>query len=181
MNRSSMSKHWANKGYNSPLTEKSPLKGAYTSGADSQVYVSNRDVFDKFQSDMVNIAKEQIKKSQKPTITTLEEDLRSGKIDNATYKTLKKLEQEKGKTIKEGDFSKSVPSVDDITGTMPGYQSIGKKSYKTPGYKPFEGVSLSDQNFKSPLGMKGDLNKDGKMSLYESKRQTAIEKNMKSK
>ena len=29
--------------------------------------------------------------------------------------------------------------------------------------------------------MIGDLNKDGKMSLYESKRQAAIEKNMKNR
>tara|TARA_R110001592_G_scaffold359451_1_gene666101 strand:+ start:1292 stop:1657 length:366 start_codon:yes stop_codon:yes gene_type:complete len=32
---------------------------------------------------------------------------------------------------------------------------------------------------KVPMKMKGDLDKDGKMSGYETKRQTAIEKNMK--
>ena len=32
---------------------------------------------------------------------------------------------------------------------------------------------------KSPAQMQGDLDKDGKMSSYEGKRQAAIEKNMK--
>ena len=31
----------------------------------------------------------------------------------------------------------------------------------------------------APMAMKGDLDKDGKMSSYEQARQTAIEKNMK--
>ena len=57
MSMSNMSKHWAGKGYNLPST---PLKGAYSQGADSKVYVSNRDVFDKFQKDMVDIAKSSI-------------------------------------------------------------------------------------------------------------------------
>ena len=64
---------------------------------------------------------------------------------------------------------------------MPGYKKIGKNSYKTPGDEIFKDLSLRDLNFKSPLGMIGDLNKDGKMSLYESKRQVAIEKNMKNR
>jgi len=37
----------------------------------------------------------------------------------------------------------------------------------------------SKMNKKSPMKMKGDLDKDGKMSRYETARQTAIEKNMK--
>ena len=57
MGKSNISKHWAGKGYNLPST---PLKGAYSQGADSKVYVSNRDVFDKFQKDMVDIAKSSI-------------------------------------------------------------------------------------------------------------------------
>ena len=57
MSKSNISKHWAGKGYNLPST---PLKGAYSQGADSQIYVSNRDVFDRFQKDMVDIAKSSI-------------------------------------------------------------------------------------------------------------------------
>jgi hypothetical protein len=176
MSKSNISKHWAGKGYNLPST---PLKGAYSQGADSQIYVSNRDVFDRFQKDMVDIAKEQIEKSR-PKLS-LEERLDKGEISAEAYKILKAKQQPESKAIKEGDFSKAVQSVDNLIGTMPGYERIGKNSYETPGYKPFSGASLTDKNFKSPLGMIGDLNKDGKMSLYESKRQVAIEKNMKNR
>ena len=57
MSKSNISKHWAGKGYNLPST---PLKGAYSQGADSEIYASNRDVFDRFQKDMVDIAKSSI-------------------------------------------------------------------------------------------------------------------------
>ena len=176
MSKSNISKHWAGKGYNLPST---PLKGAYSQGADSQIYVSNRDVFDRFQKDMVDIAKEQIEKSR-PKLS-LEERLDKGEISAEAYKILKAKQQPESKAIKEGDFSKAVQSVDNLIGTMPGYEKIGKNSYKTPGHKFFDEASLMNRNFTSPLGMKGDLDKDGKMSLYESKRQAAIEKNMKNR
>ena len=37
----------------------------------------------------------------------------------------------------------------------------------------------STMHYKNPMPMLGDLDKDGKMSGYESKRQAAIEKNTK--
>lgn len=233
MSKSNMSKHWAGKGYNLP--SKSPLKGAYSEGSDSQIYVSNRDVFDKFQKDMVNIAKSSItpesraiwqenradrrdKRKNKPGYTywdhlgnealskeRQEFEDKTQEIRNRSKSISKKMtkqqaldavatgtlsssgfdtlvnqgyfpkQQPESKTIKQGDFSKLSQDFDN----MPGYQNIGKKSYKVPGYKSLSGVSLSNPSFKSPLSMKGDLDKDGKMSLYESKRQAAIEKNMK--
>ena len=175
MSKSNISKHWAGKGYN--LESESPLKGAYSSGADASVYVSDAPYFRDLQNKIVEGLQSQnkIEQAKKVKPSTLEEDLRSGKISNAAYNTLKDLEQGKNRTIKEGDFSKLSQDFDN----MPGYENIGKRSYKTPGRKFFEGVSLMDKNFQSPLGMKGDLDKDGKMSGYESKRQVAIEKNMK--
>ena len=179
MSKSNISKHWAGKGYN--LESESPLKGAYSSGADASVYVSDAPYFRDLQNKIVEGVQSQnkIEQAKKVKPSTLEEDLRSGKISNAAYNTLKDLEQGKNKTTKEVDFSKAV-SFSDLQGTMPGYKRIGKNSYEIPGYKPLEGVSLMD-NFISPLGMKGDLDKDGKMSGYESKRQAAIEKNMKNR
>ena len=41
--------------------EDSPLQGAYTSGADGMVYVSNRDAFKQLQDDIVSAAKTSIK------------------------------------------------------------------------------------------------------------------------
>jgi hypothetical protein len=143
MSKSNISKHWAGKGYNLPST---PLKGAYSQGADSQIYVSNRDVFDRFQKDMVDIAKEQIEKSR-PKLS-LEERLDKGEISAEAYKILKAKQQPESKAIKEGDFSKAVQSVDNLIGTMPGYEKIGKNSYETPGYKPFSGASLTDLEFQ---------------------------------
>ena len=178
MSKSNISKHWAGKGYN--LESESPLKGAYSSGADASVYVSDAPYFRDLQNKIVEGVQSQnkIEQAKKVKPSTLEEDLRSGKISNAAYNTLKDLEQGKNKTTKEVDFSKAV-SFSDLQGTMPGYKKIGKNSYKTPGDEIFKDLSLRDLNFESPLGMKGDLDKDGKMSGYESKRQVAIEKNMK--
>jgi hypothetical protein len=45
--------------------------------------------------------------------------------------------------------------------------------------KPSSPFAMKMAKTKSSLPMKGDLDKDGKMSGYESKRQAAIEKNMK--
>jgi hypothetical protein len=160
MSKSNISKHWAGRGYN--LESESPLKGAYSSGADASVYVSDAPYFRDLQNKIVEGVQSQnkIEQAKKVKPSTLEEDLRSGKISNAAYNTLTDLKQGKNKTTKEVDFSNAV-SFDNLKGTMPGYENIGKKSYKTPGYEPFKGASLMDKNFKSPLGIK------------------AIEKNMK--
>ena len=47
--------------FSTPFFNKSPLEGAYTSGADGIVYVSNRDDFRKLQDDIVSAAKTSIK------------------------------------------------------------------------------------------------------------------------
>tara|TARA_X000001382_G_C3102407_1_gene157159 strand:+ start:377 stop:691 length:315 start_codon:yes stop_codon:yes gene_type:complete len=44
-----------------PFLNKSPLEGAYTSGADGMVYASNRRAFQKLQDDIVSGAKIAIK------------------------------------------------------------------------------------------------------------------------
>ena len=46
---------------------------------------------------------------------------------------------------------------------------------------PMLSAGVNGRQFEpvSPMAMKGDLDKDGKMSSYEQARQTAIEKNMK--
>ena len=54
------------------------------------------------------------------------------------------------------------------------------KGHSIPGIKGFKGTALEDgRAASSAFQMKGDLNKDGKMSGYETARQTAIERNMK--
>ena len=108
MSKSNISKHWAGKGYN--LESESPLKGAYSSGADASVYVSDAPYFRDLQNKIVEGLQSQnkIEQAKKVKPSTLEEDLRSGKISNAAYNTLKDLEQGKNKTIKEGDFSKLI-------------------------------------------------------------------------
>jgi len=44
--------------FSTPFFKKSPLLGAYTSGAGGTVYVSNRQAFQKLQDDIVAGAKE---------------------------------------------------------------------------------------------------------------------------
>ena len=44
--------------FSTPFLNKSPLEGAYTSGAGGKVYVSNRQAFQKLQDDIVSGAKE---------------------------------------------------------------------------------------------------------------------------
>ena len=109
MSKSNISKHWAGKGYNLPST---PLKGAYSQGADSQIYVSNRDVFDRFQKDMVDIAKSSItpesrakwqedradrrdKRKNKPGYTYSQEfEDKTKEIRNRSKSTSKKMTRE---------------------------------------------------------------------------------------
>ncbi len=47
--------------FSTPFMYKSPLNGAYTSGADGMVYASNRQAFQKLQDDIVSGAKAGIK------------------------------------------------------------------------------------------------------------------------
>ncbi len=53
------------------------------------------------------------------------------------------------------------------------------KGYKSAAQRKAVHASKADGGAGNPNKMKGDLNKDGKMSGYETARQTAIEKNMK--
>tara|TARA_R110002020_G_C15692496_1_gene719983 strand:+ start:86 stop:382 length:297 start_codon:yes stop_codon:yes gene_type:complete len=43
--------------FSTPFFNKSPLEGAYTSGAGGMVYASNRQAFQKLQDDIVSAAK----------------------------------------------------------------------------------------------------------------------------
>jgi hypothetical protein len=59
---------------------------------------------------------------------------------------------------------------------MPSKYGFGNTRKKSP-YEMGKAHYGKDQ--KNPIPMLGDLDKDGKMSGYETARQTAIEKNMK--
>ena len=59
---------------------------------------------------------------------------------------------------------------------MPSKLGFGNTRKKAAGTKMKYGSSMY---YKNPMPMLGDLDKDGKMSGYESKRQAAIEKNTK--
>jgi len=59
---------------------------------------------------------------------------------------------------------------------MPSKYGFGNTRKKSPYEK---GKAHYGKDQKNPIPMLGDLDKDGKMSGYETARQTAIEKNMK--
>ena len=73
--------------FSSPFFQKSPLRGAYSSGADGMVTVSYNDVHQKFQDSIAeNVAKAYAPKTN--SCSNLEQKLSDNKISDAAYKTL---------------------------------------------------------------------------------------------
>ena len=68
--------------FSTPFMAKSPLYGAYESGAGGKVYVSNRQAFEKLQDDIVSGTKSAIFGEEK---TACEKGAKSFTIDGATY------------------------------------------------------------------------------------------------
>ena len=80
--------------FSSPIFQKSPLQGAYSSGADGLYPISYDDVQQKFQSDIAN----NVEKAYTPKETpcgNLVQKLSDNKISNAAYETLSKKCAEK--------------------------------------------------------------------------------------
>jgi hypothetical protein len=73
--------------FSSPFFKKSPLLGAYSSGADGMVTVSYDDVHQKFQDGIAeNVAKAYAPKDT--ACSNLEQKLSDGKIKEGAYNTL---------------------------------------------------------------------------------------------
>ena len=68
--------------FSTPFMAKSPLHGAYESGAGGKVYVSNRQAFEKLQDDIVSGTKSAIFGEKK---TACEKGAKSFTKDGATY------------------------------------------------------------------------------------------------
>ena len=68
--------------FSTPFMAKSPLYGAYESGVGGEVYVSNRQAFEKLQNDIVSGAKSDIYGEEK---TACEKGAKSFTKDGATY------------------------------------------------------------------------------------------------
>jgi len=68
--------------FSTPFMAKSPLYGAYESGAGAKVYVSNRRAFEKLQDDIVSGTKSAIFGEEK---TACEKGAKSFTKDGATY------------------------------------------------------------------------------------------------
>ena len=82
--------------FSSPFFKKSPLLGAYTSGADGMVTVSYNDIHQKFQDDLAkNVAKAYTPKTN--SCSNLEQKLADGTIKEGAYKALSKKCAEKNK------------------------------------------------------------------------------------
>ena len=71
-----------------------------------------------------------------------------------------------------GTLSRSINDMNSISSiTDPGMQS----NQQAQAFQKFNNIA---QYTPPPIAMLGDLDKDGEMSEYETKRQNAIEKNM---
>jgi hypothetical protein len=111
--------------FSSPFFKKSPLQGAYSSGAGGMVTVSYDDVHQKFQDGIAaNVAKAYAPKTN--SCSNLEQKLSEGTIKEGAYKVLKAKCAEQSNDDKDSDNTGSFENV--------------------TGKKPFEGqmTSLSD-------------------------------------
>ena len=75
--------------FSSPFFKKSPLYGAYTSGADAMVTVSTAPHFAKLQSD-ISGAVDKYYTGKKDSCSNLDKKLSENKISNAAHATLTK-------------------------------------------------------------------------------------------
>ena len=119
--------------FSSPFFQKSPLQGAYSSGADGLYPISYDDVQQKFQSDIANnVAKAYAPKEN--ACSNLDQKLSDGTLKEGAHKV---LSEKCAKKNKDKDSNKG--SFESVTGDKP-FGDINK-SNKT---KPFEGAGVSD-------------------------------------
>lgn len=112
--------------FSSPFFQKSPLQGAYSSGADGMVTVSYDDVHQKFQDGIAaNVAKAYAPKAN--SCSNLEQKLADGTIKEGAYKVLSAKCAEQNNKNEDSDTG----SFENVTGK-----------------KPYEGVSLGLSDYK---------------------------------
>ena len=137
--------------FSSPFFKKSPLLGAYSSGADGMVTVSYDDVHQKFQDSIANnVAEAYAPKTN--SCSNLEQKLADGTIKEGAYKVLsaKCAEKNKNKDSDTGSF-------ENVTGKKP-YEgmNVGLSDYKisnkiNPFYsgKGYEGGKFNEVEIPS--------------------------------
>ena len=85
--------------FSTPFLKKSPILGAYTSGAGGMAYASNRQAFQKLQDDIVKGAKEADEIFTDPQTQLERAQKRKAKIDDQGIKIKDGVTDEKGNAI----------------------------------------------------------------------------------
>jgi len=112
--------------FSSPFFQKSPLRGAYSSGADGMVTVSYNDVHQKFQDSIAeNVAKAYAPKTN--SCSNLEQKLSEGTIKEGAYKVLKAKCAEQSNNNEDSD---NTGSFENVTGDLPLENPMGLSDYK---------------------------------------------------
>ena len=110
----------------SPFFQKSPLHGAYSSGAGGMVPVSYADVHQKFQDGIAaNVAKAYAPKTN--SCSNLEQKLSEGTIKEGAYKVLKAKCAEQSNNDEDSD---NTGSFENVTGDLPLENPMGLSDYK---------------------------------------------------
>jgi len=109
-----------------PFFQKSPLQGAYSSGAGGMVTVSYDDVHQKFQDGIAaNVAKAYAPKTN--SCSNLEQKLSEGTIKEGAYKVLKAKCAEQSNNDEDSD---NTGSFENVTGDLPLENPMGLSDYK---------------------------------------------------
>jgi hypothetical protein len=112
--------------FSSPFFQKSPLQGAYSSGAGGMVTVSYDDVHQKFQDGIAaNVAKAYAPKTN--SCSNLEQKLSEGTIKEGAYKVLKAKCAEQSNNNEDSD---NTGSFENVTGDLPLENPMGLSDYK---------------------------------------------------
>ena len=110
----------------SPFFQKSPLHGAYSSGAGGMVPVSYADVHQNFQNDIAkNVAKAYTPEDN--PCSNLEQKLSDNKISDAAYKT---LSAKCAKQNDENEDSDNTGSFENVTGNLPFENKMSLSNYE---------------------------------------------------
>ena len=105
--------------FSTPFMAKSPLYGAYESGAGGKVYVSNRQAFEKLQDDIVSGTKSAIFGEEK---TPCEKGAKSFTKDGATYDCPSKETNDVTESTKNTSYNTSKENY----GMSSGFAMLGK-------------------------------------------------------
>ena len=106
--------------------KKTPLYGAYSSGADGMVTVSYDDVHQKFQDGIAeNVAKAYAPKTN--SCSNLEQKLSEGTIKEGAYKVLKAKCAEQSNNDEDSD---NTGSFENVTGNLPFENKMSLSNYE---------------------------------------------------